>query len=75
MLEKMGWSEGKGLGANEDGSTNNLKVNKKFDNRGIGEQTNSSDNWLQGADDFTKLLQKLNANYGLISFTKINFLE
>ena len=29
MLEKMGWQSGKGLGANEDGSTQHIKVSVK----------------------------------------------
>ena len=36
MLMKMGWSEGKGLGANEDGMTRHIPVAKKFDNLGVG---------------------------------------
>ncbi len=36
MLLKMGWTEGKGLGSNEDGTTEHVKVQKKMDNKGIG---------------------------------------
>lgn len=34
MLEKFGWSKGKGLGANEDGLTDHVKVSLKNDNHG-----------------------------------------
>ena len=33
-MEKMGWSKGKGLGANEDGKREHVKVSLKTDNRG-----------------------------------------
>ena len=36
MLEKMGWAEGKGLGVNEDGAKDHVKVSVKRDN--LGEQ-------------------------------------
>lgn len=35
MLARMGWSEGKGLGAQEDGTTDYVKVQKRLDNRGL----------------------------------------
>ena len=34
MLEKMGWKEGRGLGLQEDGKSEHLKVSKKTDNLG-----------------------------------------
>ena len=36
MMQKMGWTEGKGLGTNEDGNTDHIKIAKKIDNRGNG---------------------------------------
>ena len=35
LLEKFGWSEGKGLGAKEDGISNHIKVDYKFGNKGM----------------------------------------
>ena len=35
MLSKMGWSEGKGLGAQENGTTSHVKVSKRRENLGI----------------------------------------
>ena len=34
MLQKMGWSEGKGLGASEDGGLEHIKVKMKCDTSG-----------------------------------------
>ena len=36
MLEKMGWAEGKGLGANEQGPTSHVRVVKKDNVNGLG---------------------------------------
>lgn len=36
MLKSMGWEEGKGLGKNGDGITENIKASFKFDNNGFG---------------------------------------
>lgn len=33
-MEKMGWTKGKGLGANEDGMTEHVKVSLKSDKKG-----------------------------------------
>lgn len=34
LMEKMGWSSGKGLGAKEDGVTEHIKVSYKNDSKG-----------------------------------------
>jgi hypothetical protein len=34
MLQAMGWSEGKGLGKNEDGMASHIKVSLKANNLG-----------------------------------------
>ncbi len=34
MLQKMGWTEGKGLGAKEDGGKEHVKVQRKTDSVG-----------------------------------------
>merc|ERR1712159_114363 len=38
MMKKMGWEEGKGLGKNNDGITEHVKVKKKDDKIGIGKK-------------------------------------
>jgi Pin2-interacting protein X1 len=49
LLEKSGWTEGKGLGKNEDGTATHVKVTKKNDTHAIGfdvvKQTEYKDCW------------------------------
>ena len=55
MMEKLGWEEGKGLGKNEDGITESIKVKKMEQNAGIGAAEASlaeiTDEWWRGAFD------------------------
>ncbi|PIA14349.1 G-patch-domain-containing protein [Coemansia reversa NRRL 1564] len=60
MLEKMGWSEGKGLGANEDGLKEHVKIKLKTNNHGIGADKKTIRNWLANADGYSELLDRLN---------------
>lgn len=60
MLKEMGWSKGKGLGANEDGNPDFVRLNVKEDNKGIGFTANDEDKWIAHQDDFNKLLSDLN---------------
>ncbi|XP_067840561.1 PIN2/TERF1-interacting telomerase inhibitor 1 [Heptranchias perlo] len=64
MLEKMGWSKGKGLGAREQGSTENIKVQMKNNTVGLGAAKNHEDNWIAHQDEFNQLLSKLNNCHG-----------
>ncbi|XP_038655912.1 PIN2/TERF1-interacting telomerase inhibitor 1 [Scyliorhinus canicula] len=64
MLEKMGWSKGKGLGAREQGSTENIKVQVKNNTVGLGAAKNYEDNWIAHQDEFNKLLSELNDCHG-----------
>ncbi|XP_013927166.1 PREDICTED: PIN2/TERF1-interacting telomerase inhibitor 1 isoform X1 [Thamnophis sirtalis] len=63
MLEKMGWSKGKGLGAQEQGSTEHIKVQVKNNTLGLGASVSQEDNWIAHQDDFNQLLAELNNNY------------
>ncbi|KAK3817271.1 MAG: G-patch domain-containing protein [Benniella sp.] len=60
MMEKMGWSQGKGLGAKEDGIQEHVKVQLKENNLGVGATRKTSDNWLGNTDAFSRLLADLN---------------
>lgn len=63
-MEKMGWEKGKGLGAKEDGITENIKVKFKADNKGVGYNNNDYDNvWLDHQDEFESLLANLKTGH------------
>ncbi|KAI1897210.1 hypothetical protein AGOR_G00080890 [Albula goreensis] len=61
MLERMGWSKGKGLGKSEQGSTEHIKVKVKNNSLGLGTTASQEDNWIAHQDDFNQLLAELNS--------------
>ncbi|RHZ88022.1 hypothetical protein Glove_26g105 [Diversispora epigaea] len=60
MLLKMGWEPGKGLGLDENGAQENIKLSIKKDNLGIGASKKTVDNWLDNSTAFDELLKGLN---------------
>uniref|UniRef100_A0A665V4U0 PIN2 (TERF1) interacting telomerase inhibitor 1 n=1 Tax=Echeneis naucrates TaxID=173247 RepID=A0A665V4U0_ECHNA len=64
MLERMGWSKGKGLGRSEQGSTDHIKVKVKNNSYGLGANASYEDNWIAHQDDFNELLAQLNNCHG-----------
>lgn len=63
MLEKMGWTNGKGLGVNEQGITEHVRVSFKNDTAGIGfKQDSINEAWTEHQDNFNDFLQKLQQN-------------
>jgi len=63
MMEKMGWAEGKGLGANEQGRIDNLKLKANWTQKGLraeSEKQNPDKTWISHHDEFSVLLEKLN---------------
>lgn len=64
MLERMGWSKGKGLGRGEQGSTEHIKVKVKNDSFGLGANASHEDKWIAHQDDFNDLLAHLNSCHG-----------
>lgn len=54
----MGWSKGKGLGANLDGEQNFIKVSHKADQKGIGFE-DRDDQWTEHENQFNSLLKSL----------------
>ncbi len=63
LMEKMGWSEGKGLGAKEQGDVNHVSVRHKDDNKGIGFEGHD-DTWIAHQDEFAAVLAELNQTHG-----------
>ncbi|KAI8968980.1 hypothetical protein BDF20DRAFT_792647, partial [Mycotypha africana] len=61
MLQKMGWAPGKGLGVNEDGHKEHVKIRLKDNNLGVGATKKNIDNWLGNTDAFSRLLADLNS--------------
>ncbi|XP_073672984.1 PIN2/TERF1-interacting telomerase inhibitor 1 [Garra rufa] len=64
MLERMGWSKGKGLGKSEQGATEHIKVKVKNNSLGLGTAVSHEDNWIAHQDDFNQLLADLNNCHG-----------
>ncbi|XP_035279345.1 PIN2/TERF1-interacting telomerase inhibitor 1 [Anguilla anguilla] len=64
MLERMGWSKGKGLGKSEQGGTEHVKVKVKNNSLGLGTSASHEDNWIAHQDDFNQLLAELNSCHG-----------
>ena len=63
LLEQMGWSKGKGLGANQQGSVEPIAVKQKADNKGVG-YSGHDGAWIAHQDDFAAALQLLNEHHG-----------
>ena len=62
LLQKMGWSEGKGLGVNLDGVQEHVKIETCNENLGIGADLNYADKWIEGASSYEDLLNRLNSD-------------
>lgn len=66
MLEKMGWTMGKGLGASEQGITEHVRVSLKNDNSGIGFKKDTLDEaWTEHRDSYNEFLKQLRENENL----------
>lgn len=62
MMEKMGWTEGSGLGKDGQGMKTALKPQKKVDAAGIGAK-NLNTNWIATSSAYDSILAKLNIAY------------
>ena len=67
MLQKMGWSEEKGLGKNETGSVASIKAKKRAEGLGLGMDQNvdsaGDKAWGGSANGFNDVLAMLKTTY------------
>jgi Pin2-interacting protein X1 len=68
MLQKMGWTPGKGLGLNEDGQVKHIVAVPKLDSTGIGAQRDYSNSWQTSIKDYKEVLGKLKVLTGTTKF-------
>jgi len=68
MLQKMGWSEEKGLGKHESGTVSAIKLKKREEGAGLGVEKLTDGagarGWSHTANGFTSVLDALKAQYG-----------
>ena len=60
LLQKMGWSEGMGLGAKMDGATKHVELTACKENLGIGASVDYENKWIEQTSSFDNLLKRLN---------------
>ncbi|VDO64845.1 unnamed protein product [Heligmosomoides polygyrus] len=64
LMERMGWSDGDGLGRNRQGSANSVKLKANYTGKGLGADklVSYDTTWIGCHDDFADLLSALNKN-------------
>ncbi|CAB3404401.1 unnamed protein product [Caenorhabditis bovis] len=62
LMEKMGWSEGDGLGRNRQGNSEAIKLKANYSGKGLGadKMSDYDSTWISHHDDFADLLAALN---------------
>lgn len=66
MMQKMGWKEDKGLGKNETGIVDNVKIQKREVGLGLGMEGGTEGNnkaWSETANSFNSVLEVLKSAY------------
>lgn len=62
----MGWAKGKGLGREEQGDLEPIRLKYKKDSEGVGYQV-KDDQWVEHREQFNNILSALNGNDGLVN--------
>ncbi|KAK8745881.1 hypothetical protein OTU49_000071 [Cherax quadricarinatus] len=71
LMEKMGWSKGKGLGREEQGNPQHISVKYKNNSKGIGYK-GKDDEWIKHYEDFESVLASLNSEHSSTANSKTN---
>ncbi|XP_665264.1 hypothetical protein, partial [Cryptosporidium hominis TU502] len=75
LLQKMGWTEGKGLGKEEVGMQECIQIKKKSDNLGLGAKVTreSSQDWSDWwKDAYNNVANKLSTNINDSRYEDLN---
>lgn len=59
LLKKSGWTEGSGLGKEQDGVVSHVKVSRKDDTMGLGYQAGVQDTWTTQSVGFADVLTRI----------------
>jgi Pin2-interacting protein X1 len=62
MLESMGWQKGNGLGKNQQGNLDFIKVRYRNNASGLGFDNLKDNQWTENESNFDSLLKNLNSN-------------
>ncbi|VVC27795.1 G-patch domain [Cinara cedri] len=63
MLEKFGWTKGSGLGKNQQGISENIRVQQKVTPTGLGFVAHNADDWFKAGEDYSRLLLQLSEKF------------
>jgi hypothetical protein len=76
MLKKMGWKEDTGLGKNEDGRVDNVKLKIRDNCVGLGSEevtdTSGNNHWGSSVESFENVLSLLKESYGTTTIKSKN---
>ncbi|XP_059352418.1 G patch domain-containing protein 4-like isoform X2 [Daphnia carinata] len=68
LLEKMGWAKGKGLGREEQGDLEPIRLKYKNDSEGVGFEV-KNDQWIAHREEFNSILEALNGKNNVLDET------
>ena len=66
MMNRLGWEEGRGLGAKEQGITSHIRAKKKDDLTGVGrnEADKAKGDWTLNMSEYDRILTNLRTHHG-----------